>query len=149
MNQTKLAIAFAAISCLAWGSASAAGNDVKEGEWDIEITLQVEGSNEQQTSHLKTCLGGAAGNKFVLSENAVNKFGDGCKVIKQEQKGEQLTVAMRCEKEKGLSIYMAQTGIYSGTSMDIAQKTITRINGKSTTTKQHIAGERTGPCTKR
>lgn len=151
MNQTKLTIAalFVAISFMTCGSASAAGTGVKEGEWDIEITIQVEGKDDQQSSHMKTCLGGEAGNQFVLSEKAVNKFGNGCKVVKREQKGEKLTEAMRCEKDKGLSIYMVQTGIYSETSMEIAQKTTTRINGKSTTTSQRIAGERIGPCPQR
>jgi len=115
--------------------------EIKEGEWEITIKMQMEGMNfDMPPTTVKQCI--KKENPFPM-ETKKDKIPN-CKVIKQDIKGNTVSYEMECN-EDGTKILTKGTMTYKGNSFE-GKATIKMTGKEETEMTQIMTGKYLGPC---
>lgn len=116
-------------------------NEIKEGEWEITIKMQVEGMDfDMPSTTVKQCI--KKDNPFPVQEEKGNK--PDCKFLKQEVKGNTASWEMECKEGKEV-FYSKGSITYKGNSFE--GKTYIEIKGdEPQKMTQTMTGKYLGPC---
>lgn len=117
-------------------------NEIKEGEWEITIKMQMEGMDfEMPAQTIKQCI--KKDSPFIEPKQEKGKT-PSCKILKQDIKGGTVSYEMEC-KENGEKTMIKGTMTYQGNSFE--GKTTIKMIGKETyEMKQTMTGKYIGPC---
>ncbi len=117
-------------------------SEIKEGEWEITIKMQMEGLNfDLPATKVKQCI--KKENPIPMEPMEKGKKPD-CKMLKQEIKGNTVSYEMEC-KESGNKILTKGTMTYKENTFE--GKTTVKITGKEEQEfTQIMTGKYLGPC---
>lgn len=117
-------------------------NEIKEGEWEITIKMQMEGMDfEMPAQTIKQCI--KKDSPFIEPKQEKGKP-PSCKILKQDIKGGTVSYEMEC-KENGEETMIKGTTIYKGNSFE-GNATIKMIGKETYEMKQTMTGKYIGPC---
>lgn len=117
-------------------------NEIKEGEWEITIKMQVEGMDFQMPAQtIKQCI--KKDSPFIEPKQEKGKP-PACKILKQDIKGGTVSYEMEC-KENGEKTIIKGSMTYKGNSFE-GNTTIKTIGKETYEMKQTMTGKYIGPC---
>lgn len=116
-------------------------NEIKEGEWEITIKMQIEGMNfDMPATTVKQCI---KKEKPFPVETKKEKMPD-CKILKQEVKGNTVNWEMEC-KEGTNKFYSKGSITYKGNSFE-GKQTMEIKGEEEQKITQLMNGKYLGPC---
>ncbi len=116
-------------------------NEIKEGEWEITVKMQMEGMNfDMPATTVKQCI--KKENPFPV-ETKKEKMPD-CKILKQEVKGSTVNWEMECKEGKN-TFYSKGSITYKGNSFE-GKQTMEIKGEEEQKITQTMNGKYLGPC---
>lgn len=128
--------------CLIFSLLVFSQNEIKEGEWEIKIKMEMEGMDiEMPAQTIKQCI--KKDSPIVEPKQEKGKT-PSCKILKQDIKGGAVSYEMEC-KENGEKTIINGTMTYKGNSFE-GMTTIKMIGKETYEMKQTMTGKYIGPC---
>lgn len=117
-------------------------NEIKEGEWEITIKMQMEGMDFQMPAQtIKQCI---KKDSPIVEPKQEKGKPPSCKILKQDIKGGIVSYEMEC-KENGEKTIIKGSMTYKGNSFE-GNTTIKMIGKETYEMKQTMTGKYLGPC---
>ncbi len=135
---TKISILVFVMAMLLFSCTAQKGPNMKEGMWEITMRMEVPGMPVQMSPRTYT--------QCLTSKEAVPQQGEpnqGCKIIKQDIKGDTVTWAVECKTSEGTAVSDGRI-TYKGDTFE----GVINMTQKDMKATQRLSGRWIGKCEK-